>query len=244
MDPMTIMGIGSAVAGGLQSIFGGKAQGAAIRAQNEQAFRNWIAANTQKTFNNAREQFQAAYAFEQQLKRNKAISDAAYQYQYEALGIAKTNQTRTENDMSSALRAQQSSLLNSMVNKGISPMSSSYSILAMTQALDAVQKAGQLKANALQERNEINKQFKGMLSQQTENIFMPNIEGYDEAPIFGNPNIAEAGGMLSGLVQIGGAIGAAAMPTSNPTSNNSDLGFNPSNNAYTNRTSGGSVGGR
>jgi len=63
MEPMTMMAIGSAVAGGLQSIFGGQAQAAAMERQNEQAFQNWIASNTQKTMNNAREQFQSTYAF-------------------------------------------------------------------------------------------------------------------------------------------------------------------------------------
>ena len=84
MEPMTMMAIGSAVAGGLQSIFGGKAQAAAIKQQNEQALRNWMQANSQKTINNSREQFQSAYQTAQQLKRNSTIMKAAWENQWEA----------------------------------------------------------------------------------------------------------------------------------------------------------------
>ena len=207
---MTILGIGSALAGGVGSIFGGKAQGAAIRQQNEQAMRNWIASNTQKTFNNAREQFQATYAFEQQLKRNQAIAQNAYQYQYDAMSVSKSNRVLAQTEMSNALTSQRASLLNAIVSKGTSASSGSYGIFATSQALDAIEKAGQANAAFELEKSEINKQFKGMMSQQTENIFMPNIQGYDEAPILGDASAAETGGMISGLLQIGGAVAGAA----------------------------------
>ena len=209
--PMTILGIGSAVAGGLGSIFGGKAQGAAIRAQNEQAMRNWVASNSQKTFANARDQFQSTYAFAQQLKRNSAIAQNAYQYQYDAMNVLNANKAMAQTDMSNALSSQRASLTNALLNKGISSSSGTYAMLATTQALDALEKSGQANAAIEQERNEINKQFKGMMSQQTENIFMPNIQLYDEAPTLGDASAAEAGGMISGLVQIGGAVAAGAV---------------------------------
>lgn len=218
MDPMTILGIGSAVAGGLGSIFGGKAQGAQIRAQNQQAMRNWIASNTQKTFNNAREQFQSTYAFEQQLKRNAAIAENAYKYQYEAMDTIKANRALAQTQMANALSSQRSSLLNAMVSKGVSSNSGLFGILATTQALDALEKVGQANRAFQQEKEEIGKQFKGMMSQQTENIFMPNIQGYDEAPLLGDAGAAERAGMISGLVQIGGAIGAVGLSASGPNS--------------------------
>lgn len=227
--PMTILGIGSAVAGGLGSIFGGKAQGAQIRAQNQQAMRNWIASNSQKTFNNAREQFQSTYAFEQQLKRNSAIAENAYKYQYEAMDTLKANRTLAQTQMSDALSSQRATLINAVVGKGISSTSGLFGILATSQALDALEKTRQANKAFQQEREEIYKQFKGMMSQQTENIFMPNIQGYDEAPILGDARAAETGGLISGLVQIGSAVAAAGLPTkstSAPKSSSNQFGTN------------------
>lgn len=218
MDPMTILGIGSAVAGGLQSIFGGKAQGAAIRAQNEQAYRNWIASNSQVTMNNARQHFQTAYQFAEQVKRNAAIAQAAYEYQYEAKEALRQQSSFQQKQLSNQLLAQKSSLMNAISSKGISPTSGMYGALATAQSINSIASAVQLEKNRLQQMSNIDKQTKGMLSQQSSNIFMPNIQGYSDAPSFANPKTAEMGGMLSGLIQIGGAIGAAAIPTQKTTS--------------------------
>lgn len=219
MEPMTMMALGSAIAGGMSSIFGGQAQSAAIQRQNEQAYRNWIQANSQKTFNNSREQFQATYAFEQQLKRNKAISDSAYAYQYDAMGILKANQNIAQTNMARALTSQQGALTNALLSKGISSSSGMYGMLAATQALSAIENSAQANAAIQQEKKEIDKQFKNMMSQQTESIFMPNIQLYDMEPIYGDPNAAAVGGLVSGLVQIGSGIAGAAMDTKIPDKN-------------------------
>jgi hypothetical protein len=219
MEPMTMLAIGSAVAGGIQSIMGGQAQGAAIRAQNEEAYRNWIASNSQVTMNNARQHFQTAYQFAEQAKRNTAIAQAAYEYQYEAKQALRDQSSFQQKQLSNQLFSQRSSLLNAIGSKGISPTSGMYGALATAQAINSISSAVQLEKNRLQQMINIDKQTKGMLSQQTSNVFMPNIQGYSDAPTFGNPSAAEAGGFLSGIVQIGGAIGAAAMPTQTPGNN-------------------------
>lgn len=209
--PMVILGIGAAAASGVGSIFGGKAQAAQIRAQNEQATRNWVQANTQTTMNNARQQFQAAYEYEQQLKRNNAIAQAAYSYQYEAKDALKQQTQFQQTELSKQIINQKSSLLNAMISKGISSNSGMYGALATMQALDGLKNAVQVEKNRIEQAKNIDKQTKNMLSQQTANIFMPNIQLYDEAPILGDPGAAEMGGMISGLVQIGGAVAGAAV---------------------------------
>jgi len=209
MEPMTMLAIGGAVAGGISSIFGGKAQAAAIRQQNEQAVRNWVANNTQVSINNARQQFQAMYQFEQQLKRNSAIAQAAYQYQYEAKDALAAQSSFEQAELSKQLTSQKSSLLNAMQTKGISSASGTLGALATMQALNGLKSAVQLEKNRLMQARNIDKQTQNMLSQQTENVFMPNIQGYSEAPIFGDASAAETGGMISGLLQIGGAVAGA-----------------------------------
>jgi hypothetical protein len=211
MEPMTMMAIGSAIAGGLGSIFGGKAQGAAIRQQNEQAYRNWIQANSQKTINNSREQFQAAYQFTQQLKRNSAIAKAAWENEWEAKQALNFRTGFQQKQLANQVQTQKAALLNAVLAKGVSSSSGTYAAMATSQALDALQNATMVSYNAKMELENINRQTKNAMSQTTENIFMPNIQLYDSAPIFGDPSAAETGGLISGLVQIGGAIGGAAI---------------------------------
>jgi len=216
MEPMTMMAIGSAIAGGVGSIFGGKAQGAAIRQQNEQAYRNWIQANSQKTINNSREQFQSAFQFAQQLKRNSAIAKAAWESEWEAKQALNFRTGFQQKQLSTQLQNQKAALLNAVLAKGVSSSSGTYAAMATAQALDALQNASMIKYNAKMELQNIEKQTQAVLNQQSENIFMPNIQLYDAMPTFGDPSAAEAGGMISGLLQIGGALGAAAIDIGSP----------------------------
>jgi hypothetical protein len=211
MEPMTMLAIGSAIAGGVSSIFGGKAQGAAIRRQNEQAMRDWVRGNTQVSFNNARDQFQNAYAFSQQLRRNSAIARSAYGYQYNAKEALKNESSFQQSQLSNQIMQQKASLLSAMTNRGVSASSGMYGALATMQSLNSLTNAMQLEKNRMAQVKNIDQQTQNMLNQQTDNIFMPNIEMYNDAPIFGDPSAAEAGGMISGLLQIGGAVGGAAL---------------------------------
>lgn len=222
---MTMMAIGSAVAGGLQSIFGGKAQAAAIKQQNEQALRNWMQANSQKTINNSREQFQAAYLTAQQLKRNSAIMKAAWENQWEAKQALNYRTGFQQTQLAKQLQTQKSLLMNSILNKGISANSGMYATLGLAQAIDSLKNAQMIEYNANEERKNIDRQTQNMLSQQTENIYMPNIQLYDAAPIFGDPSAAETGGLISGLVQIGGAIGAVGLSGSQSPMSELDPNF-------------------
>lgn len=212
-EPMTMLAIGSAIAGGLSSIFGGSAAAAEQDRRNQEAYRNWIASNTQKTYNNAREQFQATYNFQQQLKRNSAIAQAAYRYQADAQNIAKENFSNAQESASRSLLSNSGSLLNAVTAKGVSASSGMYGALATMQALDAVDKSRQLNLAYQQELKAIDRQTNSMFSQQTENIFMPNIQQYDAEPIYGDSSALARGGFISGVLQIGSGLLAAGMPT-------------------------------
>ena len=207
MDPMTIIAIGGAIAGGASTIFGGRASAAAARAQNQQAMRNWYAANTQKTFNNSREQFQAAYQFTQQLRRNSAIVEAAYQYQREGSENISDKSNLAQLELSRDLQSQQGLLNDNVAGRGLIAQSGTSNLIAAAQAFQALKSASILQQNKKIELENLNKQFKGMMSQQTENIFMPNIQGYDEAPLLGSTD--STGTDIAGALQIGAGIAGA-----------------------------------
>ena len=160
---------------------------------------------------------------EQQLKRNNAIAENAYAYQFDAKNATQYNYAIAQNQLADAMQNQRAALTNAVLSKGISGSSGSYAMLATTQALNAISKSGQMRAALDQEKAQIDKQFKGMLAQQTENIFMPNIQLYDESPLFGDAGAAEKAGLVSGALQIGGAALAAfgsfgSAGSSDPTS--------------------------
>jgi hypothetical protein len=247
--PAVILGIGSAVAGGLGSIFGGKAAGAAARQRNEQATRNWIQSNTNKTFANAREQFQSVYNFEQQLKRNSAIAESAYATQFEASNNLKDIASFQYRQLARQRAQASASLVNTLLSKGLSASSGLFGTLATAQALDALNNSKQLQKNLDMQKSEINKQFKAQMSTQTENIFMPNIQGYDQSPMMEDASAAETGGLVSGLIQIGsgvaaGAVGAFGSPgvgpksTGGPNQFGTDLSKAPSGYSYNSTASG------
>lgn len=206
MGPLAIIGIGSAIAGGVSSIFGGMAQSAAAKQRNEQAYRNWIQSNTNKTYANAREQFQAAYNFAQQQKRNSAIAEAAYRTQFDTTRSLKDITSFQQMQLSKQQTQASASLINALTSKGISSSSGLYSTLAMAQTLDALNNSKQLQRNYEMELNNINKQFTAQMSQQTDNIFMPNIQGYDQAPIYEDAEASAIGGIVSGVLQIGSGV--------------------------------------
>ena len=232
IEPMTVMAIGglvSGIAGGASSIFGGQAQGAAIEAANEQAHRNWIHANTQKTMNNAREQFQSSFMALQQVKRNSAIRQAAWQNEWDAKQALTFNSGYQQKQLATQLQTQKASLMRAILTRGISASSGMYASMATAQALDALQNSALLKRNTLLEKDNIDKQTAAAMAQQTENLFMPNIQLYDEAPTFGDADAARTGGMISGALQIGssvagfavGAMGSSSTTTPSPSSSSS-----------------------
>lgn len=215
-EPMTMLAIGSAIAGGLSSIFGGRAQSAAqaaaVKQQNEQAYRNWLQSVTQTSVNNARQHFQAAYAATQQTKRNSAIMRSAWENQWEAKQALDYRTGYQQNQLSQQMTTQQATLANAVMAKGISSSSGAMAALSAVQAMDALKNARMIEYNAQQERANIDRQTTNALSQMTENIFMPNIQLYDQPPVFGtSSNAAAQAGLISGLVQIGGAFAAAGM---------------------------------
>jgi hypothetical protein len=227
MEPMTMLAIGGAVAGGVSSIFGGMAQGAAARLRNQQATQRWIEENTQRTYANAREQFMATYNFAQQAKRNAAIAESAYATQYEATNNLKEIESFQHRQLARQKAQTSASLLNAMSSSGISASSGLYASLATAQALDALNNISQLKKNIQMQKSNINKDFRAQMSTQTENIFMPNIVGYMGAPMMEDASAAETGGMVSGLLQIGGAFAGAAVGaagTSGGTGSSSSAG--------------------
>lgn len=218
MWPIALMA-GGAILGGVSQALGGfgraaeinaqvRQQQEAVRVQNQNALNNWVQGNLQKTFNNAREQYQAANNWIQQLKKNQAIDKAAYEYQWDARQAVKYAGAFEQQKLANSLSAKQGSLLNALATRGIGPSSGMYASMAFAQALDGIANASQLKRNLEQDLSNIDKQTRQMQAQKTEQTFIPNIQLYDQMPVLGNA--PQSAGSAGTWAIIGGALGGAA----------------------------------
>ena len=214
MDPMTIIGIGSAIAGGVGSIFGAKANAAAAELRNQQALQQWISRNTQKTFNNARQQFQAVQATIQQAKRNSAIIQAAYKNQFNRQNNIKDQIDFQKSQMAVDAQITRALLINAAAGKNIGQNSGTQGALIRSQMLNMIANNNQLQKNYLIQKQDIENQFTSEMAQQTEQVFMPNIELYDAQPIFEDTGYS----MIPGLLQIGSGLAGAVYGRSSPGS--------------------------
>lgn len=221
MDPMTIMGIGSAIAGGIGSIFGSQANSAAAALRNQQAEQRWIQANTQKTINNARSQFQSAYQTAQQLKRNSAIMQSAYRNEFDQRNALKEQLQFQTKELSVNRAIAAGALTNALSARNINQNSGTQQALVRAQLLNAVGNINQIQQNYQVQQKNISKQFQAEMSQMTENIFMPNIELYDAQPIYEDTGYSA----IPGLLQIGAGIagGVAGMNSGAGTADGPDI---------------------
>lgn len=199
--PLIMAGVGVA-----QGIFGGMAQAAAAERQNKQAMQQWVAGNTQKTINNARSQFQAAQQWSNQLKRNEEITKNAYAYSFDARQAALAMRSFKQQQTSNVAMAQRASLLSSVTARGIAGSSGTSTALKNAQAMQLLNENKYQNMEYQNQVKAIQQQEKNMLSQQTENVFMPNIQGYDEQPILQDTSMPMIGGAIAGVA--GGLQGA------------------------------------
>lgn len=207
--PAIILGVGSAIASGVSSIFGSKANSAAAALRNQQAQQQWIQRNTQKTINNSRQQFQAVQATIQQAKRNAAIAASAYQNQFNRQNNLSDQINYQKTEMAVDSQIARAALVNIAAAKGLGQKNGTQNAILRAQMLNMLSNNNQLRRNYEIQKQDIQNQFKSEMSQMTEQVFMPNLELYDAAPIYEDTGYSA----LPGLLQIGAGIagGVAGM---------------------------------
>lgn len=220
--PAIILGVGSAIASGVGSIFGAKANSAAAALRNQQAQQQWIQRNTQKTINNSRQQFQAVQATVQQAKRNAAIAASAYQNQFNRQSNLSDQINYQKTEMAIDSQIAKAALVNIAAAKGLGQTSGTQNAILRSQMLNMLSNNNQLRRNYEIQKQDIQNQFRGEMSQMTEQVFMPNIELYDAQPIYENTSYST----LPGLLQIGAGIagGIASMAGGIGTPSNGTTG--------------------
>jgi len=187
-----------------QGVMGGMAASAKAERENEEALAKWGAATVQKAWNNSKAQLEAVQQFENQLKKNRQISETAFAYNYDAMGAAKVANTMKQEQTYNLAAAQRASLTASVGARGLSAKSGSTTAMLMAQAKSLMEENGRQEMEFAQQVKNINTQTKNMLNNRTENVFIADFQGYDAAPQLQDTGSPLVAGIMSG---VSGAFG-------------------------------------
>lgn len=202
-----LVGMGAAaVMGGVMSgISGSAAQDAA----NQAAIQQYQSQELQKGQQNGREMFQAAYQWQQQVKRNQNIRESAYLNKEEALRYVEETSGKEQSNLSVALRQQNAALKNNMGARGISNRSGMANAIGTISSLSALKAAGSIASNLAMAKQNIEKQTNAAMSGQTENTIIGNYSATGQPPLLGSTTMplisGIVGGLTSGVSSVGGA---------------------------------------
>lgn len=187
-----------------QGVMGGMAASAKAERENEEALARWGAATVQKAWNNSKAQLEAVQQFENQLKKNRQISESAFSYNYDAKEAAKVANVYRQEATYNAATAGRAALTSSVGARGISAKSGSTTAMLMAQAKSMLDENEKQEVEFNQQMKNIDTQTKNMMNQRSENVFIADFQGYDAAPQLQDTQSPLIGGIMSG---VSGAFG-------------------------------------
>ena len=207
---LPLIGLAVGAAGG---IMGGIGQNAAAANRNKQAIQNWMQGEMQKGINNGKELFNASYAQQQQRERNAAIQRAAYLFEQDSLDAAKDQQTFVQNQISRSYRTMKGTMVAQAASSGIS--GGTMKALKLSQSMNFLNQVGQAEDNFAKTQKNIKRQAQNMMSQQRNDLILPNLQGASAKPILeevgaGNIISGALGGIAGGLTSFGNLGGDAS----------------------------------
>lgn len=187
-----------------QGVMGGMAASAKAERENEEALAKWGAATVQKAWNNSKAQLEAVQQFENQLKKNRQISESAFAYNYDSKEAAKVANVYRQEATYNAATAGRAALTSSVGARGIAAKSGSTTAMLMAQAKSMLEENEKQSMEFDQQMKNIDTQTKNMMNQRSENVFIADFQGYDAAPQLQDTQSPLIGGIMSG---ISGAFG-------------------------------------
>lgn len=182
-----------------QGVFGGMAASAKAERENQEALARWGAATVQKAWNNSKAQLEAVQQFENQLKKNRQISESAFSYNYDAKEAAKVANVYRQEATYNAATAGRAALTSSVGARGISAKSGSTTAMLIAQARSMLDENEKQEVEFDQQIKNINTQTKNMMNQRSENVFIADFQGYDAAPLLQDTQSPLIGGIMSGV---------------------------------------------
>lgn len=232
---------GLAAAGSIVSAIGGasaaKAQAVAQKMQQEQA-------NFQGKWQNEAQNRNILRQWEAQYHLNRQIEQEALKTEVGQNYYARLMFNNNSSMLSKQTRQTNDAFLGGVAARGMSVDSASARALMRQATEDARLNQRNLRMNLENQKRDIQTQYENMLAQR--NLNAPEQVTFMEqrGPIADSSSAMLLSGIASGMLGGAAAGYGAYRQFGFPSDGGTVQGFNPSNNAYTNRTSGGAVGGR
>ena len=208
-EGMNVAWIGMAMMGASMAsgIFQGIAGSGAASRRNQQAQEQYIQSELQKGIDNGREMFQATQQTIAQDKRNRAIMKNAYGFEYESKNRLKQDESFQQKQLGIAIQSALSSNTAATVASVGSSQGGTAKIMRKQNLINGLSNVSQIKNNFDRQKENVTKQFENMMSQQTLNLYLPNMQLMSQPPISESTTMPIIGGIMGGAAQGLGQLG-------------------------------------
>ncbi len=184
-----MMGI-SALAQGI----GGSAKAAAANQQAQQQHTEQL---INKSYANGREIFQAVHSEMQQAKRNREIAESAHLFKAESMADLGRQNAYLQNELSSTLGNNQAVLSSSLAAQN--SVGGTAKVVQKSLLLKGLSGVMNLEENERKAAKNIDRQFSNMMSQRTQDVYIPNINGVGPPPVQQDTTMPLISGVIGGV---------------------------------------------
>jgi len=197
---IAIAGLAMGIAGG---VMGGISQNAAAARRDQQATNNWVQGELQKGINNGKEMFQTAHATVQQSERNASIQRAAYLFQKDSLASVNDKYEFTQRNIANTYRQMKGAVAAQFQQSGL--QGGTAKALSLSQSMNFFNQTQQAAKNQERIIDNINRQTENQMSQQRNDVFLPNLNLASQAPIMEGQSVLPilAGGLAGASANTG-----------------------------------------
>jgi len=212
--PLLIIG-GVMLIGGIMK---GMGDSAAAKAANNAKLQAQYTETMKSGQRNGKAVFESARNTALQMSRNQNIAEAAYLNKQEGETKARDAGVFKQNELSRAVSAQNAAMQNVQAGKNIGSSSGSARAMAIATSLNAMKASSVVTANLQNDLRNVQAGFKNQMSQQTFNVYIPNMEAPPNPPALASTSAPLVSGIIGGGLNAVSAIagGMAGPPGGTP----------------------------
>ena len=204
----------------LQGVMKGMGDSAAAKAANDAKLQAHYTETMKSGQRNGKAVFESARNTALQMSRNQNIAEAAYLNKQEGETKARDAGVFKQNELSRAVSAQNAAMQNVQAGKNIGSSSGSARAMAIATSLNAMKASSVVTANLQNDLRNVQAGFKNQMSQQTFNVYIPNMEAPPNPPALASTSAPLVSGIIGGALSAVSAVagGMAGAPGGAPAS--------------------------
>ena len=197
----------------LQGIMKGMGDSAAAKAANDAKLQAHYTETMKSGQRNGKAVFDSARNTALQMSRNQNIAEAAYLNKQEGETKARDAGVFKQNELSRAVSAQNAAMQNVQAGKNIGSSSGSARAMAIATSLNAMKASSVVSNNLQNDLRNVQAGFKNQMSQQTFNVYIPNMDAPPNPPALASTSAPLVSGVIGGALNavsaVAGGMGGA-----------------------------------